>query len=56
MVTTSANVVTIHHNVNKNLQDTPTPINHKVLESIKVNIFLRPEEAMFENWQKLVFH
>ena len=22
---------------------------------IKINIFLRPEEAMFGNWQKLVF-
>ena len=26
----------------------------KLLKIIKVNIFLRPEEAMFDNWQKLV--
>ena len=26
-----------------------------VLKIMKVNIFLRPEEAMLENWQKLVF-
>ena len=24
--------------------------------NIKVNIFFRPEEAMLENWQKLVFY
>ena len=38
------------------LQDTPALICHKVLEFIKVNIVLRPEGAMFVNWQKLVFH
>ena len=38
------------------LQDTPTLIHHKVMEFIKVNIFLRPEEVMFENWQKLVLY
>ena len=32
------------------LQDTPTLIHHKVLEFIKVNIFLTPEEATFENF------
>ena len=26
-----------------------------VLEIIKIKIFLRPEEAMFGNWQRLVF-
>ena len=33
----------------KQLQD--TLIHHQVLEIIWNNIFLRPEEAMFENWQ-----
>ena len=27
-----------------------------VLEFIKVSIFLKPEDTIFENWQKLVFH
>ena len=43
------------HHVHK-LQDTPTLIHHKVLEFIKLKIFLRPEEAMFECWQKLFFY
>ena len=33
---------------------TPGMLHHQVLKIIKINIFLRPEEAMFENWQKLV--
>ena len=40
--------------VSMKLQDTPTPIHHLVLEIIVINIFFRPEEAMFENLQKLV--
>ena len=31
-------------------------IHHQDLEIIKVNTVLRPKEAMFENWQKLVSH
>ena len=26
-----------------------------VYKIVKINIFFRPEEAMFENWQKLVY-
>ena len=29
-------------------------MHFNVYKIIKINIFLRPEEAMFENWQKLV--
>ena len=36
------------------LQGIPTLIHHLVLEN-NLNIFLRPEEAMIEIWQKLVF-
>ena len=35
------------------LQDTPKLIHHQVLKIIKFNIFLRPVEVMFENWQQL---
>ena len=31
-------------------------VHHQVLEFIKVHIFLRHEDAMVENWQKLIFH
>ena len=46
----------LHTRVSIRLQDTATLILHQVLEIDKVSMFLRPEEAMFENWQKLVFH
>ena len=36
------------------LQDTPTLIHHLVLEIVEINIFFISEEAMFENWRKLV--
>ena len=36
------------------LQETPTLTHHLVLEIIEINIFFRPEEAMFEKWQKFV--
>ena len=29
-------------------------MHHQVLEIIGIDIFFRPEEAMFENWQMLV--
>ena len=29
-------------------------MHHQVLEIIGIDIFFRPEEAMFENWQKHV--
>ena len=44
----------LHTTMSIKLQDTPTLIHHQVLEFIKVNIFLRPEEAVFKNWRKLL--
>ena len=40
--------------VSINITGPPALIHHQVLKIIKVNISLRPEEAMFENWQKVV--
>ena len=42
--------IKIYIRVSTKLHDTPTLIHYRGLKINKINIFLRPEEATFENW------
>ena len=53
-ITFAFDVVNLYHSIHKITGHTNTHTPSSAGKNIKINIFLTPEEAMFDNWQKLV--